>query len=167
MHVYCFESFEVGLCKEVLENVSKAVNLCFSKKRPHEEAFVDDMPSAKMRKLMHGAHESKESKIEEGNPISEAIGGFFQLLYAIVCYQETHVTPVTHFAFRLLEQIAFKTSSSKSRSRMILQHMSISLVMHLVKVLPNQFTMGIVARLFDVSATSGRKSMARYEKLQT
>ena len=55
-----------------------------SKKRSHLEAFGDDMPSSKMRKLMQGAHESKESKIEEGNRISEAIGGFFQLLYAIV-----------------------------------------------------------------------------------
>ena len=39
--------------------------------------------------------------------------------------------------------------------------MSISLVMHLVKVLPNMFTMGIIAKLFDVSASSGRKNMAR------
>ena len=63
------------------------LSLNLSKKRTHVEAFGDDMPSPKMRKLMQGAHESKESKIEEGNRISEAIGGFFQLLYAIVCCQ--------------------------------------------------------------------------------
>lgn len=69
------------------------------------------------------------------------------------------MTPVTHFAFRLLEQIAIK--GGKARSRMILQHMSISLVMHLVKILPDMFNMPMVAKLFDVQTSSGRKSMAR------
>ena len=58
-----------------------------TKQRKSEDCYANDMPSAKMRKLMQGTHEYKESKIEEGNPISEAIGGFFQLLYAIVCCQ--------------------------------------------------------------------------------
>jgi hypothetical protein len=75
------------------------------------------------------------------------------------CFQESHVTPVTHFAFRILEQIALK--GSKSRSRLILHHVSISLVMHLVKILPDMFSMSIVSKLFDVSTSGGRKNMAK------
>ena len=69
------------------------------------------------------------------------------------------MTPVTHFAFRILEQIALK--GSKSRSRLILHHVSLNLVMHLVKILPEKFSMNIVSKLFDISASSGRKNMAR------
>ena len=80
------------------------LSLNLSKKRTHVEAFGDDMPSPKMRKLMQGAHESKESKIEEGNRISEAIGGFFQLLYAIVCCQVN---------VSILKKVQGKNSSNK------------------------------------------------------
>ena len=77
------------------------LSLNLSKKRTHVEAFGDDMPSPKMRKLMQGAHESKESKIEEGNRISEAIGGFFQLLYAIVCCQVMRWINLTSWAYKI------------------------------------------------------------------
>ena len=60
------------------------LSLNLSKKRTHVEAFGDDMPSPKMRKLMQGAHESKESKIEEGNRISEAIVPTFFYKFAIL-----------------------------------------------------------------------------------
>ena len=66
---------------------------------------------------------------------------------------------MTLFAFRLLEQIAIK--GSKSRSKQVLQHTSLNFVMHLVKIMPSKFTMGIVSKLFDVSSSSGRKNMAR------
>ena len=69
------------------------------------------------------------------------------------------MTPVTLFAFRLLEQVAIK--GSKSRSKQILQHTSLNFIMHLVKILPDKFTMGIVSKLFDVTSSNGRKSMAR------
>ena len=69
------------------------------------------------------------------------------------------MTPVTLFAFRLLEQVAIK--GSKSRSKQILQHTSLNFIMHLVKILPDKFTMGIVSKLFDVTSSSGRKNMAR------
>jgi hypothetical protein len=69
------------------------------------------------------------------------------------------VTPVTHFAFQLLNQVAVR--GGKSKSRLVLQHMSISLVMHLVKILPHLFNMGIVAKLFDITNSNGRRSMAR------
>lgn len=69
------------------------------------------------------------------------------------------MTPVTLFAFRLLEQVAIK--GSKSRSKQILQHTSLNFIMHLVKILPDKFTMGIISKIFDVSSSSGRKNMAR------
>ena len=81
------------------------------------------------------------------------------ILKISIFFQESHVTPVTHFAFRILEQIALK--GSKSRSRLILHHVSISLVMHLVKILPDMFSMSIVSKLFDVSTSGGRKNMAK------
>lgn len=142
-----------------------------SKKRPansSEFSTMEDEPSSKMLKLAQGSggvaaeHLDKEAtkhETEQLHPMGEAMSGFFKLLNAVLLCQESHVTPVTHFAFRILEQIALK--GSKSRSRLILQHVSLNLVMHLVKILPDMFSMAIVSRLFDVSTSTGRKNMAK------
>lgn len=138
-----------------------------SKKRPasgDQFSTMEDEPSSKMLKLAQGPspvdhHDKEATKHEPEHPMTEAMSGFFKLINAVLLCQESHITPVTHFAFRILEQVALK--GSKSRSRLILQHVSLNLVIHLVKILPDMFSMGIVSKLFDVSTPTGRKNMAK------
>lgn len=140
----------VQACSEVSSGSAVSTISTFS-------TTFDDCISSQQR-----ATDAKDDNTGSNHPVALAVSGFLKLLHAVVSCQETNVTPCTHFAFRFLEQVAMKGGRSQTaRSRLILQHMSIGLILHLVRIVPDLFSMGIIAKLFDVTSVTGRKSMAR------
>ena len=132
-----------------------ASNSGLHKKRSAEH---DDGPSSKMRRLTSGNVE--ETKVVEEfipHPVAVVTADFLGMLQRVS--QESLVSPCTVFAVRFLEQAIAKRGRSKSR--LILQHLSLHMVLHLVKVVPEMFTTAFVTQLFDVSSSVGRKSIAR------
>ena len=135
----------------------------------------DEAPPAKMRRLTELVEDSNDFDSSEthSNSVQQALTTFFRLLQTIICYQDSPISPVTHFAFRILEQAALRSGlsqASKNTSvqthkepiKLFFQHVFVSLVLHLVKVVPSLFTsMGIVTKLFDISSQSGRKNIGR------
>jgi len=118
-------------------------------------------------------------KGEEPTTLQRALWGFFKLVHAVIMHQEYAITPVTHFAYHILELAAFMSglqpgpgvkgtvgqnqtppppsSSPMSKSAIdqpvkhVLQHIGLNLILHLVKVVPYLFTSyGIVTKFFDV-----------------
>ena len=51
---------------------------------------------------------TSSGQLPRGPSVQQALWGFFKLLQTIICCQETPITPVTHFAYRILEQAALK-----------------------------------------------------------
>jgi len=109
-------------------------------------------------------------KGEEPTTLQRALWGFFKLVHAVIMNQEYAITPVTHFAYHILELAAFMSglqsgpgvkgtvgqnqtppqpppsSSPMSKSAVdqpvkhVLQHIGLNLILHLVKVVPYLFT---------------------------
>ena len=112
-------------------------------KKRRADVMSDEVPSAKMRRLVGLSNENASStnatatfassyddyvsgltqiprqtgspsesagKSDEmsSHPVTQAVSGFFRLLHNVVSCQEISITPVTHFAFRILEQAALR-----------------------------------------------------------
>ena len=94
---------------------------------------------------------------KEDSPVTCAMKSFLGLLHAVI--QEPAMTPVIHFAMRFLELTV--KQGRNGRSKLILGHLNPQTVLHLIKLLPESFSMTFVTQLFDAARSTGRKDMAR------
>ena len=61
-------------------------------------------------------------KGEEPTTLQRALWGFFKLVHSVIIHQEYAITPVTHFAYHILELAAFM---SGLQSGMLIAHYSL------------------------------------------
>lgn len=147
----------VGLSNENSSSASSTQVTTFA-------SSYDDYLSGLTQSRQTGSPSEVSGKADElaSHPVTQAVSGFFRLLHNVVSCQEIPITPCTHFTFRFLEQTALRGGRHQNaKSRLVFQHMSTSLVIHLVKIVPHLFSMGILSKLFDISTVGGRKNMAR------
>lgn len=86
----------VGCLFVVLSHKKENQVVVVGQKRPGDDNLIEDEPSFKMRKLTQGGvnHEKEGGKGEgDFTPVSEAMSGFFKLIYAVILcqVQEQHL----------------------------------------------------------------------------
>ncbi|XP_059094945.1 mediator of RNA polymerase II transcription subunit 24-like isoform X1 [Tigriopus californicus] len=140
--------------------------------------WENDLPTAKMHKILGDIGEEESSATPSssfsalpnthtpkselnkddfnGSTVSQATKFFLTVLHAIS--QESTLTPAVHFTVKFLEQAALQ---GKSKSRLIFHHLNTQTILTLIKIVPELFTIGFAAQLFDNSSSTGRKNMAR------
>ena len=101
---------------------------------------------------------SSSSSTDDSNIMVGAVAEFLKTVQS-TCLDSDIITPRMHFAVRFLEQATLR--GRHKAARLIFSHMSMSLITHLIKVVPDLFSYGLITKLFDVSSSSGRKNMAR------
>lgn len=135
--------------------------------------WENDLPAAKMHKILGDIGEEETTSFSaipnnyvskpemtkddfNGSSVSQATKYFLTVLHAIS--QESTLTPAVHFTVKFLEQAALQ---GKSKSRLIFHHLNTQTILTLIKIVPELFTIGFAAQLFDNSSSTGRKNMAR------
>merc|ERR1711976_770889 len=94
--------------------------------------------------------------ISQEQLVDQAHTGLFHLLSGVG--MEPVLTPRLEFVCHVLEQCALL---SRELCRQVLAPASVTLIMQVVKVMPERFSQELVIRLFDTNSSSGRKNMAR------
>ena len=81
-------------------------------------------------------------KGEEPTTLQRALWGFFKLIHAVIMHQEYAITPVTHFAYHILELAAFMSGIQSG-----IESFCISLnTLHLLKIAYRLFIWSMILR---------------------
>ncbi|XP_072933480.1 mediator of RNA polymerase II transcription subunit 24 [Epargyreus clarus] len=138
-----------------------------SRKRRHDDSEDLDplCSSSKVRRLNDSSVDASiyYSQGQSGpgvvlkEPLLSSLESLYKTFSQLVA-KHGDVTPQTHFIFDFL---LYMVQCGQDRTQLVLQKMPSEIVPTLIKALPDNFNIGLILRLYDLSTPYGRKDTAR------
>lgn len=138
-----------------------------SRKRRHDESEdLDSMcSSSKVRRmndntsdsLYYSQGQNNMSSIVIKEPLQTALDVLYKS-FSQLAGKNGDITPQTQFIFEFL---VYAVQCGQDRAQIVLQKMPSEIVPTLIKALPDNFNVGLILRLYDLSTSYGRKDTAR------
>ncbi|CAH2239466.1 mediator of RNA polymerase II transcription subunit 24 [Pararge aegeria] len=183
LHVLPQYLYNAKLCEELVEpqsavlakltvySVYAALENCISnrvhtsRKRRHDDSEDIEMSaSSKLRRLNDNSSDSslyyaqgQSSSIIIKEPLNSALEMLYKS-FSQLAGKNGEVTPQTQFIFEFL---VYVVQCGQERGQVVLQKMPSEIVSTLIKALPDNFNIGLILRLYDLSSPYGRKDTAR------
>ncbi|XP_045779148.1 mediator of RNA polymerase II transcription subunit 24 [Maniola jurtina] len=136
-----------------------------SRKRRHDDSEDIEMSaSSKLRRLNDNSSDTTmyySQGLSSSMIIKEPLQSSLEMLYKSflqLAGKNGEVTPQTQFIFEFL---LYAVQCGQERAQVILQKMPSEIVSTLIKALPDNFNIGLILRLYDLSTPYGRKDTAR------
>ncbi|KPI98745.1 Mediator of RNA polymerase II transcription subunit 24 [Papilio xuthus] len=139
-----------------------------SRKRRHEDTEdIDTLCTAsKVRRLNDNSSDSSsmyytQQQIATPGLLKEPLQSTLEMVYKLfsqLAAKNGEVTPQTHF---ILQFLIYIVQCGQERAQIVLQRMPSEIVPTLIKALPDNFNIGLILRLYDLSTPYGRRDTAR------
>ncbi|XP_013166278.1 PREDICTED: mediator of RNA polymerase II transcription subunit 24 [Papilio xuthus] len=139
-----------------------------SRKRRHEDTEdIDTLCTAsKVRRLNDNSSDSSsmyytQQQIATPGLLKEPLQSTLEMVYKLfsqLAAKNGEVTPQTHF---ILQFLIYIVQCGQERAQFVLQRMPSEIVPTLIKALPDNFNIGLILRLYDLSTPYGRRDTAR------
>lgn len=183
LHVLPQYLYNSKLCEELVEpqsavlaklsvySIYAALESCISnrvhtsRKRRHDDSEDIEMSaSSKLRRLNDNSSDSsmyysqgQSSSVIIKEPLQSALEMLYKS-FSQLAGKNGEVTPQTQFIFEFLVYIV---QCGQDRAQVVLQKMPSEIVSTLIKALPDNFNIGLILRLYDLTTPYGRKDTAR------
>ncbi|KPJ17930.1 Mediator of RNA polymerase II transcription subunit 24 [Papilio machaon] len=159
LSVYCiYAALEFSNCNKVP----------VSRKRRHDDTEdIDALCTAnKVRRLNDNSSDSNsmyysQQQIVAPGLMKEPLQSALEMVYKLfsqLAAKNGEVTPQTHF---ILQFLIYIVQCGQERAQIVLQKMPSEIVPTLIKALPDNFNIGLILRLYDLSTPHGRRDTAR------